>query len=315
MRYPLFCLLILAIGLCFVPVAVAQSQPAQPAVTNPPRYADSSPSDRSPSQALPDQGAPPASQAVPPELTLPAGTLVTVRLTETLSSDHNIPGDGFTAVLEQPLVAQGWVVSRRGQMAVGRVATAQKAGRVQGVSQLAVELSELVMVDGRQVSVRTQLIRSAAGTSNARDAVGVGTSAGVGATIGAAAGGGEGAAIGAAAGAVAGIVGVLTTRGRATELYPETILTFRLEEPVSIPTQESMQAFRPVSQQDYSGNDGRRNVPRTFRAGEAYPPPPPYYYSPYYPGYWYYGYYGFGPGVFWGPRVIIGGRGFYRHHR
>jgi hypothetical protein len=252
---------------------------------------------------------------MPPELTLPAGTLVLVRLTGTLSSDHNLPGDGFTAVLDQVLVAQGWVVANRGQTVVGRVVTAQKAGRTQGVSQLAVELSELVLADGRQVPVRTQLAQSSAGTSNGRDVVGVGTTAGVGAMIGGAAGGGEGAAIGAAAGALAGIVGVLSTRGRATELYPETVLTFRLGEPVSIQTQQSQQAFRPVNQQDYNGNDGRRNGPRTFRAVETYPPPP-YYYSPYYyPRYGYYGYYGFGPSLFVGPRIIIGGHGYYRRRR
>jgi len=306
---------VLVIGLCFVPVAAAQNPSGQPAVTNPPRYADSSPGDRPYSQAASAPAAPLANQAVPPELTLPAGTLVIVRLTGTLSSDHNLPGDGFTAVLDQPLVAQGWVVSNRGQTVVGRVGAAQKAGRVQHVSQLAVELSELVLVDGRQVPVRTQLVQSSAGTSNGRDAAGVGTSAGVGAMIGAAAGQGEGAAIGAAAGAVAGIVGVLTTRGRATELYPETVLTFRLDGPVSIPTQQSQQVFRPVNQQDYDSNDGRRNEPRTFRAVETYAPPP-YYYSPYYyRGYGYYGYYGFGSRVFAGPRVIIGGHGFYRRHR
>ena len=60
--------------------------------------------------------------------------------------------------------------------------------------------------------------------------------------IGAAAGRGEGAAIGAAAGAVASIAGILTTRGRATKIYPETLLTFRLQDPVTINTQQVQQA-------------------------------------------------------------------------
>ena len=46
------------------------------------------------------QQAPPAPAAPQPgTLTLPAGTLITVRLNQPLSSDHNQPGDGFTAVL------------------------------------------------------------------------------------------------------------------------------------------------------------------------------------------------------------------------
>src|SRR5579863_7610660 len=36
------------------------------------------------------------------QLTLPAGTLITVRTSQPLSSDHNQAGDGFTAVLQQP---------------------------------------------------------------------------------------------------------------------------------------------------------------------------------------------------------------------
>jgi hypothetical protein len=43
----------------------------------------------------------------------------------------------------------------RGQTVVEQVAAARKAGRVQGVSQLAVELTELMAVDGLQAPVRT----------------------------------------------------------------------------------------------------------------------------------------------------------------
>jgi hypothetical protein len=264
------------------------------------------------------QGPPPSNQMAPPELTLPAGTLITVRLTDMLSSDRNKAGDTFGTVLDQPLVAQGWVVARRGQVVEGRVAVAQNAGRVKGVSQLAVELSELVLVDGQQVPVRTQLVQSSAGTSQGRDVAGVGAATGIGAAIGAAAGGGEGAAIGAAAGAAAGIAGVLSTRGQPSVLYPETMLTFRLEAPVVVSTQQGSVAFQPVTQQDYDQRGPVRNPPR-YRVVESYPPPYYYSYSPYYyppPGFYYgFGYYGFGPRFYVGPRVFIGrgfGRGFHR---
>ena len=66
----------------------------------------------------PSQNEPPLlNQAVPPELTLPAGTLVVVRTTQWISSDKNKTGDVFTLILDQPLVAQGWVVGRIGQIA------------------------------------------------------------------------------------------------------------------------------------------------------------------------------------------------------
>ncbi len=234
-----------------------------------------------------------------------------------LSSDRNRPGDRFTTVLEQPLIAQGWVLARRGQVVQGQVVDAKAAGRVQGVSHLGVTLDELVLVDGQQVPIRTEMMRSSAGTSMGRDAAGVGATTGIGAIIGGAAGGGEGAAIGAAAGAAAGIIGVLTTRGRPTELYPETVLTFRLQNALTVDTSQSQQAFLPVTPNDYNNNGRVLHNPPRYPAAESYPPPPPYYYPPYYyPARgWYYGYYGYGygPGFYVAPRIIIGG-GYHHHH-
>src|SRR6266850_4246915 len=83
------------------------------------------------------------SQAVPETLMVPAGTIVMVRINEFLSSDRNQVGDQFTGELEQPIVVNGWVVARRGQIVTGQVMAAQKAGRVKGVSQLGVELTDL----------------------------------------------------------------------------------------------------------------------------------------------------------------------------
>jgi hypothetical protein len=307
MKHRLVCTLVLTLGLFLVPLVSAQDQTRVP-------YPSSETA---------------GDQAVPPELVLPAGTLVLVRLSDPLSSDRNNPGDSFTAVLDQPLVAQGWVVARRGQAVVGQVTAAQKAGRVQGVSQLALELTGVVTVDGSQLSVHTELVQASAGTSQGRDAAAIGTTTGIGAIIGAAAGGGEGAAIGAAAGAAAGIAGVLSTRGQPTVLYPETLLTFRLLDPATITTQQAQQAFRPVNQADYGSTSAVESSPRPLGPTESYPPPyyyppyyPPYYYSPYYyypyyyyPGYGFYGFYGYGPRIFVNPRGYIPGRGFGRHRR
>src|SRR5579859_4684826 len=48
----------------------------------------------------------PADPLPPPAtLTLPAGSWITVRIEQALSSDHNQPGDAFMATLVQPLIA------------------------------------------------------------------------------------------------------------------------------------------------------------------------------------------------------------------
>jgi hypothetical protein len=238
--------------------------------------------------------------------------MIPVRITEWLSSDKNQSGDQFGASLEQPLVANGWVVAVRGQIVTGRVALAKKAGRVTGVSQLGVELSVLTLVDGQVLPVRTQLLQSSAGTSNGRDAAAVATTTGLGAAIGAAAEGGEGAAIGAGAGAVAGIIGVLTTRGRPTVIPPEALLTFRLEAPLSISTERSQLAFQPVRQSDYRGDQDAYANPRHHVVPRPPYPRPYYYYSDPWFGWGYYPGLYFGYSGFYGPRFHEGYRGGFR---
>ncbi len=171
----------------------------------------------------------------------------------------------------------------------GRVAEAVKAGKVKGTSRLGLELSDITLADGQQLPVHTQLAEYSGGTSQGRDAAAIGTTTAVGAGIGAVAAGGVGAGIGAGAGAVASTVGVLLTRGRPTVVYPETTLTFRTLEPVTINTGQSSQAFLPVQQGDYgSAQPALRAGPRPgYYGGYApYPYPYPYYYGPgFYPGF------------------------------
>lgn len=212
----------------------------------------------------------------PSQLTLPAGTWVSVRTDQVLSSDHNLPGDAFTATLAQPLVANGFVVARRGQILSGRVADAMKAGRVKGTSRLALELTDVSLADGQNMPVHTQLVQYSGGTSKGRDAAAIGTTTGLGAAVGAAAAGGVGAGIGAGAGAAASTIGVLMTRGRPTEVYPESLLTFRTTEPITISTDRSSVAFAPVRQEDYAPEAQARPrlVRRPVYRGYPYPPYP-----------------------------------------
>jgi hypothetical protein len=282
-------LIILGLGLAFcagaLPAAAQQDQPDQPGeiqgtVAPPDSQAQGQPG--SPAQQQPDaqpQGQ--RNQAVLPQtLTLPAGTVVRVRIDEWLSTDRNLTGDSFSAVLDQPIVVGGWVVARRGQAQTGRVSLVKKGAHGGGASQLGVDLPELTLVDGQQLPLQTELFQTSAGTSHGQDAAVIGTTTGVGAVIGAIAGRGTGAAIGAGIGATAGIIGVMSTPGKPTVIPPETLLSFRLQAPVTISTEKSQFAFQPVTQSDYDSHSPQGR-PRLARPG---PPPPPY---PYYPPYGY----------------------------
>ena len=272
------------------------------------------PEQTAPPQA--NQGPAPLPQyrySVPPELTLRPGSYVTVRLDQALSSDRNHAGDAFSATLVKPLVVDGVVVAERGQTLGGRVVEAQKAGRVEGVSRLAVELIDLPLVDGQQIPLKTQFVSQRGDTSLGRDTAAVGGTTALGAAVGAAAGGGFGAGIGAASGAVVGLIGVLTTRGHASVIYPESVVTFRVEAPVTISTMHAPKAFRFVDPRDYQRADSLQQRAQTQQRVVA--PAPyysPYYYGGYYPYYW-------GSGYYWGPSVgFYYGRGYWggrRWHR
>jgi hypothetical protein len=248
---------------------------------------------------------------VPARMTIPAGTFVTVRVDQFLSSDKNQAGDGFSATLSRPLVADGFVIARRGQTLGGQVTEAQKAGRVKGVSRLAVQLIALTLVDGQQVPIETELDNLKGPTSNGRDAAAMGGTTITGAAIGAAAGGGVGAGIGAGAGFLVSTIGVLVTRGRPTVIYPESRLTFRLAKAVTFSTDRAPQAFVAVNTPGYDQPSRAQGPPLAYQSSCGYsgcPAPAPYYYPPaYYPYYW-------GPSFsFWyGPGFYGGyGRGFY----
>ena len=221
------------------PVTVAQSQPAAqqpaaappppaPAVSEPPR-----PVEEKPANVFKPEETKPAPRQ-PQTVTIPAGTTLNVRLDETLDSERNQSGDSFSATLDAPLVIDGFVIAGKGSRVEGKIAQAERAGRVRGLSFLSLELTRLKTSDGQRIDIRTDQFSKQGETSKGDDAKKIGAGAGIGAAIGAIAGGGKGAAIGAAIGGATGAGGVLATRGKAATLPAETRLSFRLSNNVSV---------------------------------------------------------------------------------
>ena len=216
------------------------------------------------------------SDSPPAELLAAAGTVLAVQVRDHISSDKTTVGDSFIGVLQQPLVIDGWIVSRPGQTVMGQVTSANRAGRVKGTSDLAIELTEIVLVNGYQAPVRTQPFIARGQDSRSEDAVTIAGIAGLGTAIGAAAGGGKGALIGAGIAAGAATAGVLATRGKSADVYPETTLTFRLDTPLLVSTARSQKAFLPVTPADYNTEPTLKVPARPDREHETgYDPDPP----------------------------------------
>lgn len=208
----------------------AQAEPVPPPPT---------PEPVQPATAVAQLEQPPAPPSPPPppepkKVTLRSGTLLAVRLAESLSSDHVQVGDAFSATLDQPLVVEGFVIAERGARVHGKVISAERAGRVKGLSQLSLQLTQLHTADGQKVPIQTEVFVREGPKSLGNDAAKVGVAAGLGAAIGAIFGGGRGAGIGAGAGGAAGAGTVMATRGKPVVLPVETRLSFRLKDAVTV---------------------------------------------------------------------------------
>ena len=77
------------------------------------------------------------------QITLPYGTVLAVRLAETLSSDFNRPGDTFLASLASPIVIGDRVIVPEGASVKGKIVDARNAKRFRGKSTLVVEVTQL----------------------------------------------------------------------------------------------------------------------------------------------------------------------------
>jgi hypothetical protein len=167
-------------------------------------------------------------------LTVPPDTQIHVILNQGVASDQSRPGDHFESTVSQPVLIDGKTVIPQGAYAEGVVVDAQHSGRLIGRARLQLAL-ETVTVNGQNYDVRTASSWRVGANHKKRNFAWIGGGAGGGALIGAIAGGGKGALIGGPVGAGAGTAVAFLTGKKDIHLRPETPLTFKLAEPVTIP--------------------------------------------------------------------------------
>lgn len=171
----------------------------------------------------------------PRSVTIPAGTMITVRLQETLTSATKEKDTSFNVSLDAPLIVNGLAIAERGSLHKGRIVELNRAGRAASRARMGLELTELTLSDGQVIEVKTDPFRhegeSAERGSTLRRTA---TWAAIAASIGAMASGGKGAAIGAGIGAASGAGSVVLTKNPEAVLASETRITFRLREPVTV---------------------------------------------------------------------------------
>jgi len=86
-------------------------------------------------------------EGVKAPLSIPAGSLLHVKLNTTLTSKTNKSGDTFTGEIMQPIVANGKEVVPKYSMVYGHVAFVKPAGRIKGTAQMRVVVDKVVTPD------------------------------------------------------------------------------------------------------------------------------------------------------------------------
>ncbi len=157
---------------------------------------------------------------------IPAGTVITVRMIDSVDSDSTHAGDTYHASIDQPVVVNGQTVAPAGSDATIQVVRVQQGGRITGREDVTLALASF-QANGRTYDINTSNENVSSNSRGTQSAEVIGGGAALGAIIGAIAGGGKGAAIGAASGAALG-TGAQVLRGQKVKVPSETRLSFTL---------------------------------------------------------------------------------------
>lgn len=194
---------------------------------------------------------PPPPPPPPQKVTVPAGTVLQVRTVEGLSSETNHEADVWHGTLNSDIVVDDQTVIPAGAEVAGRVMEAHAATHYSGGASLVLNV-EKVSFNGKSYQVATDNWQRKGDTRGKNTAEKVGGGAAVGAILGGIFGGGKGAAIGATAGAGAGAGANTITKGQRVELRPETLVSFKLENPISVMPSASTERHGTVIRPDNS---------------------------------------------------------------
>jgi hypothetical protein len=108
-----------------------------------------------------------SSADAPDTITLPEGTVISVRIADKINSSHNQAGDIFIGTVDPSVFVDSHVVIPRGTEAHLRMVEDKKGGRFHGNAEVEVELISLV-IDGKKIDAESDVMRKKKGALSAK---------------------------------------------------------------------------------------------------------------------------------------------------
>jgi hypothetical protein len=167
------------------------------------------------------------------KVTAPAGTTLSIRLTDAIDTGKTPEGASFEGSLAEALIVNAVEVATVGSKVTGKVTHVVSSGRLSKPAELSLVLTSITPTGGEKTEISTSAWSSKGQSHKKRNIEMIGGGAGAGALVGALAGGKKGAAIGAGVGAGAGTGVAAATGKKEIVLAAETKLTFTLSAPAT----------------------------------------------------------------------------------
>ena len=166
------------------------------------------------------------------EVTVPPGTTVMLRWSETVSSRASAPGDSFRTTVDEDVTVDEALAIPAGSVIVGRVTEAHQP-KVGGRARLALEFTSVELPSGESAPIDAVFSASGKG-QNLKDAGIIAGSTVGGAILGEAVDEGEGGVIGGILGGIGGAVAASRNKARPVEISAGTVMAIELVRPVTL---------------------------------------------------------------------------------
>jgi hypothetical protein len=206
------------------PAPTKETQPsAQPVVETP----------------LPEAGRAPEIVPAPPEprfveVVVPSASVIGLQMNTSVTSETARVEDRVEARVTRDVMAGGHTAIPAGSRMLGSVTMVERGGKIKEQAKLGVRFHTLVLANGTEVPLRTDVIVREGESPSGDSARKIGGAAVGGAILGAILGGGKGAVVGGATGAAGGTAVVMAGDRNAAKLTTGTIVTVKLNAPVTL---------------------------------------------------------------------------------